>query len=50
MSAAPVKRRIHELESYFSMTVDGVDCIARVRIDQPGKIWIHRNCIWELLL
>jgi len=37
---------VHQLESYFTMEVEGHTMLARTRIDQPGKIWVHRGCFW----
>lgn len=38
-----------ELESYFIFTVQGVDYIARIRVDRPGVTWIHRGSLWVQL-
>lgn len=41
----PGVRYVWDLEIYFMQ--GGFIC--RQRIDAPGRVWIHRNCIWELL-
>lgn len=36
-------------ETYFLLQVNGVTHIARISIRHPGKTWIHRDCLWQLL-